>query len=97
MSFARTGVLADAYRPGQGATAHLLPLPPVYAGPIYRAFCVRTVTLQAVEFRIWKGGLAMTLAMAVLWALLQADCERAISNRLLAARLTNARTIIRYS
>lgn len=36
MAFARTGVLADAYGPGQGPTAHVGPIMPVYEGLIYR-------------------------------------------------------------
>jgi hypothetical protein len=36
VSFAKTGVLADAYRPGHGPTAHVLPIPAIYGGLIYR-------------------------------------------------------------
>lgn len=42
VAFANTGVLADAFHPGQGPTAHVLPIPPIVAGLIYRAFGVRS-------------------------------------------------------
>lgn len=37
IAFARTGTLADSYRPGQGLTAHVAPIMPVVAGTVYRA------------------------------------------------------------
>lgn len=46
LAFARTGVLADAFQPGQGPTAHVLPLPPVYAGTIYRLFGIQSATSE---------------------------------------------------
>lgn len=42
IAFARTGVLADAFQPGQGPTAHVLPLPPIYAGLIYRTLGIHS-------------------------------------------------------
>jgi hypothetical protein len=35
VSYAQTGVLADAYGPGHGPTAHVLPIPAIYGGWIY--------------------------------------------------------------
>jgi hypothetical protein len=46
IAFAKTGVLADAFQPGQGPTAHVLPLPPVYAGLIYRTFGIHSATSE---------------------------------------------------
>ena len=37
-SYAQTGTLADAYRPGSGPTAHLLPAQPVLVGTLYRLY-----------------------------------------------------------
>ena len=48
IAFARTGTLADAFRPGQGPTAHVLPLPPIYAGLVYRWLGVRSDAAEAV-------------------------------------------------
>ncbi len=41
-TFAVTGQLADAYRPGSGLTAHVAPLMPLFAGAMYRLFGVET-------------------------------------------------------
>jgi hypothetical protein len=38
LEFARSGRLADAFRAGQGLTAHVMPVTPILAGLIYRAF-----------------------------------------------------------
>lgn len=38
VAFAQTGIIADAFAPGQGPTAHLMPIPIVYAGLVYRWF-----------------------------------------------------------
>jgi hypothetical protein len=63
MTFARTGVLADAYRAGQGPTAHVLPIPPIFAGLVYRAFGIRSVLSEAV---LAGGALILALASFVL-------------------------------
>ena len=46
--FARTGVLCDAYFPGQGPTAHVNPVLPTIAGLVYRAFGVGSPTTEMV-------------------------------------------------
>lgn len=39
---------ADAYTAGQGPTAHLLPLPPLWAGGIYTLFGIKTLTAEFI-------------------------------------------------
>lgn len=53
-AFATTGAIADAYRPGQGPTAHLMPLPVIYAGTVYRVFGVGSI---AAEFVLLCGAI----------------------------------------
>lgn len=38
LSFARTGIIGDTFHVGQGASAHLLPLPSIIAGTVFRLF-----------------------------------------------------------
>lgn len=67
ISFAQTGVIADAFRAGQGPTAHVLPLPPVYAGLIYRALGVRSA---AAEGMLAASAIGVTVAgFALLYAI----------------------------
>lgn len=40
VAFSQTGVIADAFRPGQGPTAHVMPVTPAIAGLVYRQFGV---------------------------------------------------------
>lgn len=47
-AYAKTGVLADPFRPGQGPTAHVLPLPPVFAGLVYRGLGIHSVPAELV-------------------------------------------------
>lgn len=42
IAFATKGELAGAFRPEQGPTAHVLPIPALYAGLVYRALGVRS-------------------------------------------------------
>lgn len=58
MAFARTGILADAFTAGQGPTAHVLPIPPLIAGLIYRAFGLRSAVSEAI-----LAGLATTTVL----------------------------------
>ncbi len=48
VAFARTGILADPFQPGQGPTAHVMPIPPIYAGLIYRLLGIRTAPAEFV-------------------------------------------------
>nr|WP_295659073.1 hypothetical protein [Polymorphobacter sp.] len=48
IAYARTGVLADAFVPGGGPTAHVLPIPPVFAGLVYRALGIRSASAEFV-------------------------------------------------
>lgn len=48
IAYARTGVLADAFGQGGGPTAHVLPIPPVFAGLIYRALGIRSAAAELV-------------------------------------------------
>jgi len=48
IAYSKTGVLADAFQTGQGPTAHVLPLPPVYAGLIYRTFGIQSPTSEII-------------------------------------------------
>lgn len=60
IAFARTGVLADAFREGQGPTAHFMPLSPLIAGYVYDLFGIRSLTsemiLMAVSFALTAAG-----------------------------------------
>lgn len=119
---------SDAYRVGQGATAHLLPISPSVAGLVYAMFGVRTaiaefilacwsiglaigtyvlffraferlgtptrfryiglavaclgspyVSQEAVDFRVWDGGLAAFVSALFLTRLLALDPRRPLS------------------
>lgn len=119
---------ADAFRVGQGPTAHLLPISPGIAGGVYRLFGVHSpaaesiltawalmlmlgtylllfrlfgglgvsrwarlgglaylclspvyIAQEAVDFRIWEGGLAVCLAAILLSALVAAERVERIS------------------
>ncbi len=48
VAFAETGQLADSYRPGQGPSAHLLPLPILWAGAVYRLLGVHSFAAELV-------------------------------------------------
>ena len=63
IAFAKTGTLADAYRPGQGPTAHVLPLPPLYAGLIYRAFGIRSAVSEAILAAASIGMVLLSFAL----------------------------------
>jgi hypothetical protein len=49
---------ADAYRAGQGPTAHLLPIAPAIAGGVYAIFGVQTLPAEFL-LACWSIGLAM--------------------------------------
>jgi hypothetical protein len=63
VSFATTGVLGDAYYPGQGPTAHVGPVMPIIGGLIYRALGVGSLTSEIV-----LTGLALTFLGVTLLA-----------------------------
>ncbi len=139
LSFARSGTLADAFRLGEGPTAHLGPTMPVIAGSVYwlftpgspvsdmvltalsvsfvavawvalyRAFgrlgvpraarlsalAILTVvpinaSLEAVQFRVWEGGLAAALAATFLDHVVYLDRAARISTRSVAALALHA-------
>lgn len=46
--FAADGVIGDAFRPGQGPTAHVMPLSPILAGTIYRLFGIGSPASELV-------------------------------------------------
>ncbi len=48
IAFANTGTLADAFNPGEGPTAHVLPIPPIVAGLIYRGFGIRSAVSEGI-------------------------------------------------
>lgn len=48
ISWAQTGGIADAFRPGSGPTAHVGALPPVIPGLVFRVFGVDSVTTAVV-------------------------------------------------
>ncbi|WP_198355515.1 hypothetical protein [Sphingomonas sp. MA1305] len=121
---------ADAYRIGQGATAHLTPVSPGIAGLVYRlfgnpsslseallfcwaigliiatfyllyqtftrlgvsiwgrlaalAFCCFAPTYfgqEAVDFRVWDGGISIFLSAWMLRVMVEAECDGGISVR----------------
>jgi hypothetical protein len=120
--------IADAYRLGQGPTAHLLPISPGIAGLVYRALGVRApfaealltawaivlclgayfllyrlfawlgtpgwarlaalataclaptyLGTEAVDFRVWEGGLAVCLSAAALWLIVAVERGMVVS------------------
>ena len=56
---------ADAFVPGQGATAHLLPVTPLIAGGVYRVFGVYSATSEALLL-LWS--LALVFGCYLLYA-----------------------------
>lgn len=63
-SFAETGTIGDTFQPGQGPSAHLLPVPILIAGSIYRVFGVGSGTAEII-----LATLATTLVLVTFWAL----------------------------
>lgn len=67
LAFARRGTIADAYFPGQGPTAHLLPTMVVIAGAIERALGPESPAAN-VALALWAllqvaGGFVLTVAL----------------------------------
>jgi hypothetical protein len=56
VAIARGRGFADAFAVGQGPTAHLMPLPPMFAGGVYALFGVQSVTAETLLL-IWALGL----------------------------------------
>jgi hypothetical protein len=140
IALARGRGFADAFFPGQGATAHLLPTTPAIAGGVYALLGIRTPAAEAVllgwalaltfaayaliclaaarigvprracfwafvllavtpvyttdeafEWRVWEGGLGLTIAAGLLLLLLAGeDGSRRRGFRLLQALLPAA-------
>lgn len=61
VAFATTGVLADAYYPGQGPTAHVGPVMPLLGGFVYRAFGVGSLTSELLLTLLALTFLCITL------------------------------------
>lgn len=47
------GVIGDAFRPGQGPTAHVMPIPPLIAGGVYRVLGFQTTIADDV-LTLWS-------------------------------------------
>lgn len=60
VAFSQTGTISDAFRPGQGPTAHMMPIMPIIAGTVYRAFgtesSISNGILTAVSLLLVFGG-----------------------------------------
>ena len=63
-AFAETGTIGDTYQPGQGPSAHLLPIPTLIAGSIYRLFGVGSAPAELI-----LAALATMLVLVTFWAL----------------------------
>jgi hypothetical protein len=63
IAFSQTGSIADAFRPGQGPTAHVTPLSPMLAGTVYRLAGIDTPRADAIltgwAMALTFGGLAL--------------------------------------
>jgi hypothetical protein len=62
VAFAQTGTLADAFKPGQGPTAHLTPLPPLIAGTVYRVLGVGSFASE-LTLLAWTLGLTVVASL----------------------------------
>ena len=67
IAFARTGAFADAFVAGQGPTAHIMPVPPMIAGLVYRAFGIQTPLSEGVLIA-WS----LLLVFGAYWLLFKA-------------------------
>ncbi|WP_298091169.1 hypothetical protein [uncultured Sphingomonas sp.] len=75
IAFARTGMLADAYFPGQGPTAHLMPLNPAVAGWVMRWLGVAT-RASATVLTLWSIGQVFLAYLILLSAYGHAGLDR---------------------
>lgn len=64
VAWAENGSLSDSYQRGQGPTAHLLPIPPILAGVVYRLFGVHTATAEWV-LAAWASALVLVSFLAL--------------------------------
>jgi hypothetical protein len=67
IAFAQTGAIANASGRGSGLTAHLNPVPEIFAGSIYRIFGIESTTSKTI-----LAGCAIVIAMASGYALFRA-------------------------
>jgi hypothetical protein len=67
IAFAQTGAIANAFGPGSGLTAHLNPVPEIFAGSIYRLFGIESATSETI-----LAGCAIFIAMASGYAMFRA-------------------------
>lgn len=58
-AFSRTFTFSDAYKPGQGPTAHVMPLPAIFAGLVYRYLGIATTP---AEFVLLTAAIAWAIA-----------------------------------
>ncbi len=72
-SFAETGTIGDTFQPGQGPSAHLLPIPILIAGSVYRVFGIGSGTSEFI-----LATLATTLVLVTFWALYRTFEELAV-------------------
>ena len=62
-SFSRTFTFADAYKPGQGPTAHVMPLPAVFAGLVYHFLGIASNSSEVI---LLTAAIAWTIASFLL-------------------------------
>jgi hypothetical protein len=67
IAFAQTGAIANASGRGSGLTAHLNPVPEIFAGSVYRIFGIESTTSETI-----LAGCAIVIAMASGYALFRA-------------------------
>lgn len=75
IAFAQTGTLADAYFPGQGPTAHLMPLNPAIAGWVMGWLGTATLA-SATVLTLWSVGQVFLAYLVLLSAFAHAGLER---------------------
>lgn len=75
IAFAQTGLLMGAYGPGHGLTAHVSPIPVLFAGSIYRLFGVQSPSSETL-LAIWTLGLAATSFFFMYRAFMAAGAPR---------------------
>jgi hypothetical protein len=63
-AFAERGVIADAFFVGQGPTAHVMPIPVIFAGCVYRIFGFETPLAEGI-LTAWS----LALVSAAFWML----------------------------
>jgi hypothetical protein len=75
IAFAETGLLMDAYGVGHGLTAHVSPIPVIFAGSIYGLFGVQSAPSETL-LALWSLGLAATSFLFMYRAFMAAGAPR---------------------